>query len=181
MASQRYRGHAVESAPAPTGERCLAAPGGQGRLPRNLLRIPKRQAHRGAAPGLAAPAISAQTGRPHQVFPVRGRSSDTSAKEPVSRILSCAVIPLDAALPRTFISDLPGGSGTCSNRLSRIGPIRLATGFFGLCESLPIWSCSVWGLPCPTPYGASGALLPHLFTLTPAGDLPSRRTRTSLR
>ena len=35
-------------------------------------------------------------------------------------------------------------------------------------ESLPIWSCSVWGLPCPTPYGASGALLPHLFTLTPA-------------
>ena len=37
------------------------------------------------------------------------------------------------------------------------------------CASLPIWSCSVWGLPCPTPYGASGALLPHLFTLTPAG------------
>jgi len=37
-----------------------------------------------------------------------------------------------------------------------------------LCESLPIWSCSVWGLPCPAPYSASGALLPHLFTLTPA-------------
>jgi hypothetical protein len=36
-------------------------------------------------------------------------------------------------------------------------------------ESLPIWSCSVWGLPCPLPYGSSGALLPHLFTLTPAG------------
>jgi hypothetical protein len=35
--------------------------------------------------------------------------------------------------------------------------------------SLPIWSCSVWGLPCPDPYGPSGALLPHHFTLTPAG------------
>ena len=34
-------------------------------------------------------------------------------------------------------------------------------------ESLPIWSCSVWGLPCLTRCRASGALLPHLFTLTP--------------
>ena len=32
-----------------------------------------------------------------------------SAKGPVSRILSCAVIPLGAASPRTLISDLPGG------------------------------------------------------------------------
>ena len=34
--------------------------------------------------------------------------------------------------------------------------------------SLPIWSCSVWGLPCPRRYRRSGALLPHHFTLTPA-------------
>jgi hypothetical protein len=32
---------------------------------------------------------------------------------------------------------------------------------------LPIWSCSVWGLPCPRHYCRGGALLPHLFTLTP--------------
>jgi hypothetical protein len=32
--------------------------------------------------------------------------------------------------------------------------------------SLPIWSCSVWGLPCLAHYCDSGALLPHLFTLT---------------
>jgi len=32
--------------------------------------------------------------------------------------------------------------------------------------SLPIWSCSVWGLPCLRHYCRSGALLPHLFTLT---------------
>ena len=44
-----------------------------------------------------------------------------SAKGPVSRILSCAVIPLDAALPRTFISDLPGGFGNSSSRLSTPG------------------------------------------------------------
>ena len=31
---------------------------------------------------------------------------------------------------------------------------------------LPIWSCSVWGLPCPLHYCRGGALLPHLFTLT---------------
>src|SRR5579862_1341952 len=34
-------------------------------------------------------------------------------------------------------------------------------------HSLPIWSCSVWGLPCLAHRYASGALLPHLFTLTP--------------
>jgi hypothetical protein len=33
-------------------------------------------------------------------------------------------------------------------------------------DFLPIWSCSVWGLPCPLHYCRGGALLPHLFTLT---------------
>jgi hypothetical protein len=28
---------------------------------------------------------------------------------------------------------------------------------------LPIWSCSVWGLPCPRRYRRGGALLPHPF------------------
>src|ERR1700691_56476 len=37
--------------------------------------------------------------------------------------------------------------------------------------SLPIWSCSVWGLPCPRRYRRSGALFPHLFTLTPALEM----------
>jgi hypothetical protein len=44
-----------------------------------------------------------------------------SAKGPVSRILSCAVIPLGAALPRTLISDLPGGSGVFQSRLGAPG------------------------------------------------------------
>ena len=73
-----------------------------------------------------------------------------SAKEPVSRILSCAVIPLGAASPRTLISDLPGGFGTCSNRLSRTGPIRLAAGFFGFAS-------------------------PSLFGLAPCGVYPASR------
>jgi len=42
-------------------------------------------------------------------------------------------------------------AGTCSSRSQ---------------NSLPIWSCSVWGLPCPRHYCCGGALLPHLFTLT---------------
>src|ERR1700722_9187302 len=78
-----------------------------------------------------------------------------------------AVIPLDAALPRTFISDLPGGFDNCSNRLAASG--RCAAGVWFLAPaSLPIWSCSVWGLPCHSHYWLRGALLPHLFTLTTA-------------
>jgi hypothetical protein len=42
--------------------------------------------------------------------------------------------------------------------------------------SLPIWSCSVWGLPCPGLYRPGGALLPHHFTLTPALEFPQRRS-----
>jgi len=102
-------------------------------------------------------------------------------EDPVSRILSCAVIPLDAASPRTFISDLPGGFGqSCGGQpLARKpcrGPCRAALRYradtghaLALARaSLPIWSCSVWGLPCLRRYRRSGALLPHLFTLTPA-------------
>jgi|GEM_PF-2142218 len=38
-------------------------------------------------------------------------------------------------------------------------------------DSLPIWSCSMWGLPCAVCCQAAGALLPHLFTLTaPCGE-----------
>ena len=34
------------------------------------------------------------------------------------------------------------------------------------CSTVPIWSCSEWGLPCPVCYQTGGALLPHHFTLT---------------
>jgi len=40
-------------------------------------------------------------------------------------------------------------------------------------QSLPIWSCSVWGLPCPPHYCGGGALLPHLFTLTGTSRIPA--------
>jgi len=88
-----------------------------------------------------------------------------SARGPVSRILSCAVIPLGAALPRTLISDLPGGFGKNCEPPGRIGQMRSAA-WLDANASLPIWSCSVWGLPCPRRYRRSGALLPHHFTLT---------------
>ena len=55
--------------------------------------------------------------------------------------------------------------GTPREPPQRIGPMRSAAWLLAA-ASLPIWSCSVWGLPCPRPYGRSGALLPHLFTLT---------------
>ena len=118
------------------------------------------------------------SGRAKQAGPVRDYLSGavTSASEPVSRILSCAVIPLDAALPRTFISDLPGGFGTCSNRLSRIGPIRLAARFLR-----PVASPSLFGLaPCGV-YPARRLTAPAVrsyrtFSPLPQRDWPSRRT-----
>ena len=69
-----------------------------------------------------------------------GLSCAFGKRFPVSRILSCAVIPLGAALPRTLISDLPGGFGNCSRHPSdedlspgtppeppeRVGPMRSA-------------------------------------------------------
>ncbi len=108
-----------------------------------------------------------------------GAVESNSAKGPVSRILSCAVIPLGAALPRTLISDLPGGFGVlrtaapCRAGVSadrseppeRVGPMRSGAWLLAR-ASLPIWSCSVWGLPCLRRYRRSGALLPHHFTLT---------------
>jgi len=78
-----------------------------------------------------------------------------SAKGPVSRILSCAVIPLGAALPRTLISDLPGGFGDCKEPPGRIGPMRNAA---WLLTTIP----SLFGLaPCgvyPAPDVTAGAV-----------------------
>ena len=87
----------------------------------------------------------------------------TKAAEPVSRILS--------ASRRDGHSSGPGitaGLKRPTRRFdapSRHVPALVTPGF------LPIWSCSVWGLPCPSHYCGGGALLPHLFTLTP---LPGR-------
>jgi len=50
----------------------------------------------------------------------------------------------------------------------RVGPMRSPAWLLAE-ASLPIWSCSVWGLPCPRLHSRSGALLPHHFTLTSAG------------
>jgi len=68
-------------------------------------------------------------------------------EDPVSRILSCAVIPLDAASPRTFISDLPGGFDKSSSRLAASGR----------CVARP----DSWPAP------------PSLFGLAPCGVYPA--------
>ena len=93
-------------------------------------------------------------------------------KWPVSRILSRTIIPLgDTLLCRS--SDLPGGFPP--SRRAGIGTRvsapdqHASTARVWPSDSLPIWSCSVWGLPCHRLYRRRGALLPHLFTLT-SGD-----------
>ena len=92
------------------------------------------------------------------------------ASVPVSRILSRTIIPLGGVLLRRS-SDLPGGFPP--SQRTGIGtrvsaPDRHASeARVWPSDSLPIWSCSVWGLPCHRLYRRRGALLPHLFTLTP--------------
>jgi hypothetical protein len=114
-----------------------------------------------------------------RVARVSAFSGHYSAKGPVSRILSCAVIPLGGALPLALISDLPGGFGNNSSRLAASGRcVTLPWLLAGV--SLPIWSCSVWGLPCLRHYCRSGALLPHLFTLTPAPVRPPTQLRRTV-
>ena len=91
----------------------------------------------------------------------RCRLSGISAKGPVSRILSCAVIPLGAALPRTLISDLPGGFGDCieqPEKAPRHAKSRL--GASGRCAA-PFWLLK----GCFPPYLV---LLRVGFTLPPA-------------
>jgi hypothetical protein len=83
----------------------------------------------------------------------------------VQNLRPVTVIPLGEALPLTLISDLPGGSGVIWSSLTASGRCRVRALLLAR-ASLPIWSCSVWGLPCLRHYCRSGALLPHLFTLT---------------
>ena len=89
------------------------------------------------------------------------------AAGPVSRILS--------ALRRDGHSSGPGITAGLKRPTRRFGaPSRHASSRSW--NFLPIWSCSVWGLPCPPHYCGGGALLPHLFTLTsPIHKIPSRR------
>ena len=101
-------------------------------------------------------------GRGYRLFPQQQGSAvgaqNNSAKGPVSRILSCAVIPLGAALPRTLISDLPGGFGPCMEqpeRAPRYAKSRL--GASGRCAASP----------------GSSRTLPSLFGLAPCGVYPA--------
>src|SRR5271167_1986915 len=84
------------------------------------------------------------------------------AAGPVSRILSALRQDGHSSGPR-----ITAGLKRPTRRLWRAEPARTRP----KPDSLPIWSCSVWGLPCPPHYCGGGALLPHLFTLTP---LPRR-------
>ena len=84
--------------------------------------------------------------------------AEIQQEEPVSRILSCAVIPLGAALPRTLISDLPGGFSVLRRTLQR--DVDFA-------EQL----CGTG--PAPDAHFAP-MRTPSLFGLAPCGVYPAR-------
>jgi len=86
--------------------------------------------------------------------PMLGSGAQQSApprfeSQPVSRVLSWIIIHLDWKSPSSLKQP------TRKRRGQRL--------------SLPIWSCSGWGLPCHSCYHERGALLPHPFTLTRRG------------
>ena len=94
-------------------------------------------------------------------------SRKNSARRPVSRILSCAVIPLGAASPRTLISDLPGGFGESFEPPERVGPMRSAA---WLWRALP----SLFGLaPCGV-YLAPGVTAGAVRSYRTISPLPRR-------
>src|SRR6478609_11762146 len=81
--------------------------------------------------------------------------------EPISRILY-GVAAADGHSSRPVITDRlkrPTRKFGVSSR----DALKMAC---AILNSFPIWSCSVWGLPCVAHYCSTGALLPHLFTLT---------------
>ena len=81
------------------------------------------------------------------------------AAGPVSRILSAT------GMLRDGHSSGPRITAGLKRPTRKLGaPSRHAQGVAPC--SFPIWSCSVWGLPCPLHRCRGGALLPHLFTLT---------------
>src|SRR6266700_3022603 len=111
-------------------------------------------------PGLSFAAPTTKTCR---------RGPQYSAKGPVSRILSCAVIPLGAALPRTLISDLPGGFGEIRSRLNASGRCAAPPGSW---RALP----SLFGLaPCGV-YPASGLTDGAVRSYRTISPLPRRES-----
>jgi len=62
----------------------------------------------------------------------------------------------------TDSGDLPGGSDGPS-----YGTLARPAGVLRRLQRHPIWSCSVRGFACHRRCRRRGALLPHLFTLTP--------------
>jgi hypothetical protein len=108
--------------------------------------------------------FGSRTCKPNSVL--QGSSRDRSREEATYRRTA---IPLGRALLRSS-SDLPGGPSAPSRHApahsrGSAEKTALQPEWAG---SLPIWSCSVWGLPCPRDHSRGGALLPHLFTLTDA-------------
>jgi len=61
----------------------------------------------------------------------------------------------------------PKGRGHLSEVARRRATLAANPGLIlrGPRQESPIWPCSRWGLPCPACHHASGALLPHRFTL----------------
>ena len=128
--------------------------------------------HSNAVPTIANRALTEVGGRPAEFR--RAPLSVLKASQPVSRVLDgiraepayVTAIPLGRRLPGAS-SNLPGRPGLDTDPEAalhlRAGSLR----------TVPIRSCSRWGLPCRRRCRRRGALLPHRFTLAAPPPSPS--------
>ena len=83
----------------------------------------------------------------------------TSARRPVSRVLSQAVSPRDGHSSGTPVT------GRLARPTRAAGPETDLEAISRPHRTAPTWSCSRRGLPCRTRCRVRGALLPHPFTI----------------
>ena len=110
---------------------------------------------------LMAPALLRRTGATWQTACKPNSVEDGHSSRRRIAARAPATYPEVSAMPRLRSAHSPRW---------RAGPARIRSRSGRAANFLPIWSCSVWGLPCLLRYRRSGALLPHLFTLTRRGE-----------
>ena len=99
---------------------------------------------------------------------VRKTAAGSRKPNSVRRLSPCGEVLRDNHSSRPGIA---GGFKQPTRRLRTGRPLSPThTMYAGACR-LPIWPCSVRGFACHLPYSRRGALLPHLFTLTPPSRL----------
>jgi len=129
-------------------------------------------------PAAGGEPVSGKSGRPPRVYSGEKRNQKCPA---------AAGRKPNSVPPSLSVCALAGAASSFGETTIPLDPALLAgssslPGDFGraVLKRLPIWPCSVRGFACHQPYSRRGALLPHLFTLTPSTRLFEARSGQAL-